>query len=213
MRSGRPIAVGAAADRHQQDEASLFALLRPPLMPVKLPGSRDVRHHPRRGSDGGGATRESLSAAYAGTNAKVAGLGIARDIAFRMPTIWLAEAQPPRTRVPVPIRWATKVMKALRMGATRHRTPVRVGQSDPCAARSAPRSASTAARPVRTSRHRMRRRWTAFAHLATPSGVEPIGRPSTNTYARRWSSTPPTASSTTWTRNPAGMGDETLHYR
>ena len=174
FRAGESISVPLLIGTNK-DEASLFALMRPPLMPVKIDGIKQMFDAIlAEDPEAAVPTRESLAAAYAGSGTKVAGLGIARDIAFRMPTVWLAEVH--SRHAPVYLYrfdWATRVMKALRMGAT-HATELpyvwgnpllrgRVGQAFRLDGRKTGDDVS----------HRMRRRWTAFAHLGTPSGIDP----------------------------------------
>ena len=60
-----------------------------------------------------------IGSAYSGLKMKAAGLAVARDVGFRMPTIWLAEAH--SAVAPVYLYrfdWATPMLRALRVGAT-----------------------------------------------------------------------------------------------
>ncbi|WP_322973033.1 MULTISPECIES: carboxylesterase/lipase family protein [Gordonia] len=157
-----------------KDEAALFTLMRPPLMPVKIPEIKRM-FDTIRAEDPTAAvpTRESLSTAYAGASTKVAGLGIARDIAFRMPTVWLAEAHGRHSPVYLyRFDWATKVMKALQMGAT-HATELPYVWGNPLTGPAGVAFRLDGRKTGEDVSHRMRRRWTAFAHLGIPSGVEP----------------------------------------
>jgi len=215
FRAGRSLSVPLLIGTNK-DEASLFALLRPPLMPVKLPGIKKM-FDTILAEDPTAAvpTRESLSAAYAGTSTKVAGLGIARDIAFRMPTIWLAEAH--SRHAPVYLYrfdWATKVMKALRMGAT-HATELPYVWGNPILRGKVGAAFRLDGRKTGEDvSYRMRRRWTAFAHLATPSGVEPHW-PAFDEHVR--STLVIDATDSVVDDLDAAIrqawGDETLHYR
>jgi len=91
LSEGRGLAVPLMIGTNK-DEASLFKFMKSPLMPISeqsittmleaIAAEKPDRELP---------TREQLLAAYAGVRTQAVGLGIARDIGFRMPTLWVAE--------------------------------------------------------------------------------------------------------------------------
>ena len=93
LRAGRGIPVPLLIGTNR-DEASAFAHMHSPLMPV---GDEEILRMFR----GLHAERPEIPlpsvdrvvAAYRGLNARDRGLAIARDIAFRLPTLWAAEGQ------------------------------------------------------------------------------------------------------------------------
>lgn len=103
-----------------KDEASLFKWMKSPLMPIS---PADIeRMFAGLGADHPEVTlpdRAQITSAYSGMRPKVAGLGVARDVAFRMPTVWVAEAHSKRAPVYLyRFDWATRMLRALRIGAT-----------------------------------------------------------------------------------------------
>ncbi|MGV8883043.1 MAG: carboxylesterase/lipase family protein [Rhodoglobus sp.] len=75
-----------------KDEASLFKFMKSPLMPINEQSITAMMEAiAAEKPDAELPTREHLLSAYAGVRAQAVGLGIARDIGFRMPTLWVAE--------------------------------------------------------------------------------------------------------------------------
>jgi para-nitrobenzyl esterase len=75
-----------------KDEASLFTFMKSPLMPISEQEitamlSAIAAEQPQLDMP----SREQIMRAYTKVRAQAAGLGIARDIGFRMPTLWAAE--------------------------------------------------------------------------------------------------------------------------
>ena len=75
-----------------RDEAALFKFMKSPLMPIAEPAIMQMftaiaTEYPEVSIP----TAERVAAAYPGTKAKSMGLDVARDMAFRMPTVWAAE--------------------------------------------------------------------------------------------------------------------------
>lgn len=102
-----------------RDEANLFKWMKSPLMPITTADIERMfadiaREHPEVTLP----ARAEVAAAYSGLRPKVAGLGVARDVAFRMPTIWVADAHSARAPVYVyRFDWATRMLRMLRLGA------------------------------------------------------------------------------------------------
>lgn len=119
LRAGRgapvPLLIGT-----NRDEASLFHFMRSPLMPVT---DVDIR----RMFDNLAADRPDLAmppieqvlGGYRGLKPAPRGLAIARDIAFRLPTLWVAEGHA-RQNATWLYRFdlATPALRLLRIGAT-----------------------------------------------------------------------------------------------
>lgn len=74
-----------------RDEATLFRYMNSPLMPIGADAIEQMFATMREEQPELPAPdREQVLAAYAKVKRKAVGLGIARDIGFRMPTVWLA---------------------------------------------------------------------------------------------------------------------------
>ena len=103
-----------------RDEASLFKLMKSPLMPITEPAIMQMftaiaTEYPEVSLP----TPERVAAAYPGTKPKSLGLGVARDIAFRMPTVWAAEGH--AAVAPVHLYrfdWTTTLLRLMRIGAS-----------------------------------------------------------------------------------------------
>lgn len=102
------------------DEASLFRMMRSPLLPIREDDiDRMMAELAQERPDIPIPPKEQILHAYEGVRHAAIGLGIARDIGFRMPTLWAAEGH--SRRAPV---WlyrfdhATPMLHALRIGAT-----------------------------------------------------------------------------------------------
>lgn len=102
-----------------RDESALFRYMKSPLMPIDLSTIRTMferialEQPELRVPD-----EHTVLAAYP-RNAKAAGLGIARDLAFRMPTLWVADAHAEVAPVYMyRFDWAPRMFRVLRLGAT-----------------------------------------------------------------------------------------------
>lgn len=103
-----------------KDEASLFRMMKSPLMPIREEQIEQMLT--ALGQERPGIDMPSMAqvlSAYEGVRHRTVGLGIARDIGFRMPTLWAAEGH---SRV-APV-WlyrfdhATPMLHLLGIGAT-----------------------------------------------------------------------------------------------
>ncbi|MGV9709183.1 carboxylesterase/lipase family protein [Gordonia sp. NPDC003424] len=153
-----------------KDEAALFKWMRSPMMPI-APADIErmfatlAAEHPEVTLP----PRAQITSAYQGMSPKIAGLGVARDIAFRMPTVWIADAH--SRRAPVFLYrfdWATRMLRVLTLGAT-HATELpyvfgnlTLGPTD-VTFRLGGRKTGEAVS------NRMQRRWTSFAHRGDPA--------------------------------------------
>lgn len=119
LAEGRGLAVPLLIGTNK-DEASLFRMMKSPLMPIhdddiermlaELGEERPELDLP---------SMQQVRSAYEGVHHNAVGLGIARDIGFRMPTVWAAEGH--STRAPVFLYrfdHATPMLTLLRIGAS-----------------------------------------------------------------------------------------------
>lgn len=119
FRAGRshpvPLIIGT-----NKDEAALFKWMKSPLMPITPDAIRAMFGEiANEQPDLKLPSEAEIGSAYSGLKLKAAGLAVARDIGFRMPTIWLAEGH--SAVAPVYLYrfdWATPMLRALRVGAT-----------------------------------------------------------------------------------------------
>ncbi len=159
-----------------KDEASLFVWMKSPLMPISPANIERMfvglkEDHPELELP----DQAQIYSAYSGLRPKVAGLGVARDVAFRMPTVWVAEGHSRHQPVYLyRFDWATRMLRALRIGAT-HATELPYLWGNLV---SGPRDITFKLGGKKTGEEisaRMIARWTAFAHGGVPSAddVEP----------------------------------------
>lgn len=119
LRAGRGIPVPLLIGTNR-DEASLFHFMRSPLMPVTdAEIMRMFTNLHAEQPDLALPSVDQVLTGYAGLNARRRGLAIARDIAFRLPTLWAAEGH-----ARVADTWlyrfdiATPALRVLGIGAT-----------------------------------------------------------------------------------------------
>ncbi|MEE4022014.1 carboxylesterase/lipase family protein [Gordonia sp. PKS22-38] len=152
-----------------KDEAALFKWMKSPLMPItpadieRMFASMIVEY-----PDVQLPPRAQITSAYSGMRPKVAGLGVARDIAFRMPTVWLAEAHAQHTPVHLyRFDWATRMLRALRVGAT-HATELPYVWGNLVAGPADITFKLGGRKTGEAISERMQRRWTSYAHRGNP---------------------------------------------
>jgi para-nitrobenzyl esterase len=102
------------------DEASLFRMMKSPLLPIDDADiDRMIADLARERPEIEVPSRDEVRAAYEGVRHHAIGMGIARDIGFRMPSLWVAEGH--SRRAPT---WlyrfdhATPMLRLLGIGAT-----------------------------------------------------------------------------------------------
>lgn len=103
-----------------RDEASMFRLLRSPLMPI-APKAIQAMFEEIAAEQPGLVlpTREQVKSAYADVRTRAWGLHISRDIGFRMPAVWFADGHSSVARVYLyRFDWATPMFRLLRLGAS-----------------------------------------------------------------------------------------------
>lgn len=170
LRDGRglpvPLLIGT-----NRDEATLFKYMKSPLMPITEPTITAMframaAEHPAAELP----SRAQVLATYEGVRHRALGLGIARDIGFRMPTLWLAEGH---SRVaPVHLYrfdFTTPMLSLLGLGAT-HGTelPYLWGNLDAGGPKDPTFRLGGRRRGLAVSR-RLQQRWTAFARGEEPA--------------------------------------------
>jgi para-nitrobenzyl esterase len=119
FRAGRahpvPLLIGT-----NKDEAAMFKLMKSPLMPITSEAIMQMfadmaADHPELSMP----SEAQVGSAYAGIGLKAKGLGVARDLGFRMPTVWLAEGHSTVADVYLyRFDWATPMLRLLGIGAT-----------------------------------------------------------------------------------------------
>jgi para-nitrobenzyl esterase len=170
-REGRSHAVPLIIGTNKH-EAALFRWMKSPLMPITAPAIKAMfaeitSEQPELVLP----TDEQLGSTYAGLRVKARGMGIARDVGFRMPSVWLAEGH--SAVAPVYLYrfdFATPMHKVLRIGAA-HAMELPyvwgnlvIGPKDP-SFRLGGRKAGKAVS------ERLRARWLNFADRGKPIGL------------------------------------------
>ena len=108
-----------------RDEAALFKFMKSPLLPISEPAivqmfTAIASEYPEVSIP----TAERVAAAYPGAKAKSMGLDVARDMAFRMPTVWAAEGHAGVAPVHLyRFDWSTRLLRAIGIRAS-HATEV-----------------------------------------------------------------------------------------
>jgi para-nitrobenzyl esterase len=146
-----------------KDEASLFARMSAPIMPVAPTAIRGMFGRLGREQPGLALPAEdTVLSAYTDVPAKGRGLAIARDIGFRMPAVWLAQAH--SAVAPTYLYrfdWATPLLRVMRIGAT-HATELPYVWGNLVAGPKDPTFKLAGLRTGRAVSARMRQRWRGF---------------------------------------------------
>jgi len=154
-----------------KDESAMFKLMKSPLMPIQSDTIMQMfadlaAEHPEITMP----SEAQAGSAYTGLSLKAKGLGVARDIGFRMPTLWLAEGH--SAIAPVYLYrfdWATPMLRLLGIGAT-HATELPYLWGNLV---SGPKDITFKLGGLSTGKHlseRMQTRWLAFAVDGVPTG-------------------------------------------
>ena len=164
-----PVPLIIGTNKH---EAALFKWMKSPLMPItpeainamftEIAAEQPTLELP---------TEDKIGTAYAGLRGKARGMGVARDVGFRMPSVWLAEGH--STVAPVYLYrfdFATPMLRLLRIAAA-HATELPfvwgnlvTGPKDPTFKLGGLKTGSLVA-------ERFRARWLNFATHAKPAGL------------------------------------------
>ncbi|WP_223692322.1 carboxylesterase/lipase family protein [Leifsonia poae] len=168
LRNGRglpvPLLIGT-----NKDEATLFKFMKSPLMPIKGEAIDTMFENMRADNPGLEApTREQVLDAYETVRHRTLGLGIATDIGFRMPTVWLAEGH---SRVAPTYLYrfdfTTPMLKLIGIGAA-HATELPYVWGNLTSAPKDPTFKLGGYRAGVEVSKRIRARWTGFAHGGEP---------------------------------------------
>lgn len=184
-----PVAVAQAGKTHpvpliigtNRDEAALFRFMKSPLMPIAPKAIRTMFEEIANDQPGLQLpTEKQIISAYSGMRARARGLGVARDVGFRMPTLWFADGHNAVADVYLyRFDWATPAFRLIRLGAA-HATELAYIWGNLVAG---PRDFTFKLGGLKTGRalsERVRTRWTNFAAHAVPRG--PDGEPEWPSY-------------------------------
>jgi para-nitrobenzyl esterase len=170
-REGRshPVPLIIGTNKH---EAALFKWMKSPLMPI-TPEAISAMFTQIAAEQPGlqVPTDYHTGAAYARLRGKARGMGVARDLGFRMPSVWLAEGH--RAVAPVYLYrfdFATPMLRLLRIAAA-HATELPFVWGNLV---SSPKDPTFKLGGVKTGRmvsQRVRTRWVNFAIEGKPSGL------------------------------------------
>jgi para-nitrobenzyl esterase len=167
-REGRTSAVPLLIGTNR-DEAALFRWMRSPLMPIAPATIRAMFDEIAAEQPGLQLPSEAeIGSAYSGIRTRTLGLHVARDVGFRMPTLWFAEGH--ATVAPVYLYrfdWTTPMLRVLRLGAA-HATELPYVWGNLVMG---PRDITFklgGLKPGTAVSERMRTRWTEFAHGRPP---------------------------------------------
>src|SRR4029077_13386875 len=116
-REGRshPVPLIIGTNKH---EAALFRWMKSPLMPI-TPQAINAMFNQIAAEQPNLAlpSDDQIDTAYSGLRGKARGMGVARDVGFRMPSVWLAEGH--SAVAPGDLYrfdWATLMLRLLRLG-------------------------------------------------------------------------------------------------
>lgn len=184
LSEGRALAVPLMIGTNK-DEASLFAYMKSPLIPIT--GDRLERMFADMAAENPDVVlpeRAQVLAAYENVRQRALGLGIAGDIGFRLPTLWVAEGH--SAIAPVHLYrfdHSTPFLRLVRLGATHGSELIYLwGNLD-----AGPRDLTFRLGGRRTAEalsRRMQHRWSAFAHGRRPDAPEAPEWPSYRADAR-----------------------------
>jgi para-nitrobenzyl esterase len=178
-RSGgsHPVPLIIGTNKH---EAALFRFMKSPLLPITPPAIKAMFEAIAAEQPGLQLPSQTdLESVYPGRG-KVPGLGVARDIGFRMPSIWFAEGHSGVAPVyTYRFDWGTPMLRLLRLAAA-HATELPyvwgnlvAGAKDPTFALGGKRTGIALSQRIRT-------RWLNFASTGIPTG--PAGEPQWRRY-------------------------------
>ena len=177
-REGRthPVPLIIGTNKH---EAALFRWMKSPLMPITPEALRTMFADIAAEQPALQLPSEAqIRAAYRG-RAKAIGMGVARDIGFRMPSIWFADGH--REVAPVHLYrfdFATPMLRLLRLGAA-HATELPYVWGNLVAGPKDPTFKLGGLKAGKTVSERLRKRWVSFAMDGKPSApaADPEWRP------------------------------------
>ncbi len=170
-REGRslPVPLIIGTNKH---EAALFKWMKSPLMPITpkaieamFAGMAAEQPHVQL------PTQDQIGTAYPRLWGKAWGMGVARDVGFRMPSVWLAEGHSTVASVYLyRFDWGTPMLKMLRIAAA-HATELPYVWGNLVADRRDPTFKMGGLKVGTEVSARMRARWLSFAAHAKPIGL------------------------------------------
>lgn len=168
-RAGRthPVPLIIGTNKH---EAALFRFMKSPLMPITPEAIKAMfAQIELEQPDAALPSQDRLGTTYRGRG-KTPGLGVARDIGFRMPSIWFAQRHAAVAPVYVyRFDWATPMLRLLRLGAA-HATELPYVWGNLVAGPKDPTFKLGGLKAGTAVSERMRRRWVNFARSGEPAG-------------------------------------------
>jgi para-nitrobenzyl esterase len=177
-REGRTHAVPLIIGTNEH-EAALFRFMKSPLMPITPEAITSMFAAISAEQPGLQIPTEAeLGATYRGRGKKP-GMGVARDIGFRMPSLWFAEGHGAQAPTYVyRFDWATPLLRLLRLGGA-HATELPYVWGNLVAGPKDPTFKLGGMRTGRAVSERMRTRWINFAATGEPRGgaADPVWAP------------------------------------
>lgn len=177
-RAGRTLPVPLIIGTNEH-EAALFRWMRSPLLPITPQAITDMFAAIAAEQPGLQIPSQAeIGAVYRGRGKKP-GMGVARDVGFRMPSIWFAEGHSQVAPVYMyRFDWATPMLRALRLGGA-HATELPYVWGNLVAGSKDPTFKLGGLATGKAVSRRMRARWTSFAAGGQPSAgpSEPQWRP------------------------------------
>lgn len=166
-----PVPLIIGTNKH---EAALFRWMKSPLMPITPQAISSMFAEIAAEQPGLQIPSEAdLVGAYSGLRGKARGMGVARDIGFRMPSVWFAEGH--NAVAPVYLYrfdFATPMLRLLRLGAA-HATELPYVWGNLVAGPRDPTFKLGGLKAGTAVSERVRRRWTGFAASGEPGGTPP----------------------------------------
>jgi para-nitrobenzyl esterase len=153
-----------------KDEAALFRLIKSPLLPMTAPAIRAMFAEIANEQPGLLLPTEAdVRLAYSGLRPRAIGAAVARDVAFRMPTVWYAEGHSQVAPVYLyRFDWATRFLRLLRIGAT-HGTELPYVFGNLVLGPRDPTFKLGGLKQGRELSRRLQSRWVAFATTGVPT--------------------------------------------
>lgn len=170
-REGRSHAVPLIIGTNKH-EAALFRWMKSPLMPITPPAIKAMfAEIAAEQPEVALPTEEQIGSAYAGLRVKARGMGLASDIGFRMPSVWLAEGHGAvAPSYLYRFDFATPMLKLMRIGAAHAMElpyvwgNLKLGPKDPSYKLGGYKAGKSVS-------ERMRARWLNFAAQGKPIGL------------------------------------------
>jgi len=172
LREGRGLAVPLMIGTNK-DEASLFSFMKSPLIPITAERLEMMFTAMAKENPGVDLPpREQVLTAYEHQRQRAIGLGVARDIGFRLPTLWVAEGH---AQV-APVRLyrfdhASPFLRLIGLGAT-HASELPYLWGTLVSGPKDPTFRLGGRRVAEEISTRMQQRWTNFAHGRDPSASD-----------------------------------------